>query len=252
MSDAKGRLEYLRHFPEHLQPSVDAALHEAEGEFLDLRNQSEYLHGGERTFLFAPILKVFVVYAEQIARAEEEGLWTGEEAREGVEQCLIDIAKYFYRKYRKGPYDDRSCSDFAYSDITPRVRLSKEYRKVQDRLREAARSRVRPLRTAVAPTTVASPEPQAASQSEHILTSVAPEKKLRQFKEPNHDLLKNQDATLNRKNAADALGVTARTLDRWVKDTVLTPVGHGARKRFKTKDLLRLLKEKNLGQSGQE
>src|ERR1039457_6351766 len=141
------RMDYLRDFPEHLQPAVDVVLHEAEGEVLDTLKQPGYYRGKDQTLLLGPILKVFAAYAEQIARAEEEGLWTGEDAREGVEQCLIDIAKYFYRKYRKGPHDDRSCSDFAYSDITPRVRASKEYRQIQDRLMEAARSRIRSTET---------------------------------------------------------------------------------------------------------
>jgi excisionase family DNA binding protein len=70
-----------------------------------------------------------------------------------------------------------------------------------------------------------------------------PGNKTRRFREPNLELLKNPDATLNRKNAAEALGVTERTLDRWITDKELIPVGPGSRKRFKTKDLLRLLNQ---------
>jgi hypothetical protein len=74
----------------------------------------------------------------------------------------------------------------------------------------------------------------------------------RTFREPDAELLKNPDATLNRKNAAQALGISERTLDRWVKDTILTPTGHGYRKRFKVKDLRRMLNSKDPRQSRQE
>jgi hypothetical protein len=71
------------------------------------------------------------------------------------------------------------------------------------------------------------------------------QKPQRTFREPNTALLKNQDATLNRKSAAEALGISERTLDRWVDAEKLTPIGLGSRKRFKTKELLRALNQNN-------
>jgi len=66
----------------------------------------------------------------------------------------------------------------------------------------------------------------------------------RQIREPKPELLKNPDATLGRKKSAEALGISERTLDRWVGDDVLVPVYRGSQKRFKTQDLLRIQTQK--------
>ena len=84
------------------------------------------------------------------------------------------------------------------------------------------------------PTRKAEPEELA---DETTIQTVTP-KKTRHFREPNTSLLRNHDATLNRKNAAEALGVSPRQLDRYVADKDLTPVGGFGRRRFKTQDLL--------------
>jgi hypothetical protein len=89
----------------------------------------------------------------------------------------------------------------------------------------------------------------APTQKDQVLAiphaAPLPKKRPRRFREPNLELLKNQEATLNRKNAAESLGVTERTLDRWIIDKELVPVGPGSRKRFRTKDLIRLLNRRN-------
>lgn len=95
-------------------------------------------------------------------------------------------------------------------------------------------------------------EPPEDLVTVHPSTLGNPTSEKRHFREPNLELLKNTEATLNRKNAAEALGTTERTLDRWVADNKLTPVGPESRKRFKTKDLLRFLNRKNPRQSRQE
>jgi hypothetical protein len=70
--------------------------------------------------------------------------------------------------------------------------------------------------------------------------------KARTFREPKPELLGNLDATLSRLKSAEALGIAPRTIDRWVGEQKLTPVGIGLRKRFKTKDLKRLLDQRLL------
>lgn len=115
--------------------------------------------------------------------------------------------------------------------------------------KSVAIKRVREFENAERETT--SPIKQPASASAAVPPSL--EKKARHFLEPNLSLLKNEEATLMRKQAAEALGVTERTLDRWVEKDKLSPVG--PRKRFKTKDLLRLLNKKTrdkVDKSGQE
>lgn len=71
-------------------------------------------------------------------------------------------------------------------------------------------------------------------------------KSQRKTLEPRPDLLTNLDANINRLKAAQVLGITPRTIDRWVVDGKLTPVGPGTRKRFKGKDLKKILDQKHL------
>jgi hypothetical protein len=75
-------------------------------------------------------------------------------------------------------------------------------------------------------------------------TESSASKPVRRFREPNLELLKSKE-TVNRIEAADGLGLSLRQFDRWVKDedNRITALGVGARKRFKTKELLRLLSE---------
>jgi hypothetical protein len=67
-------------------------------------------------------------------------------------------------------------------------------------------------------------------------------KKTRQTREPKPELLGNAE-TVNRKLAAEALGMSERTFDRHVADRKLTPLGAGARKRFNVKELRRFLSQ---------
>jgi len=62
--------------------------------------------------------------------------------------------------------------------------------------------------------------------------------------EPKPELLANLEISLSRLRAAEALGITPRTLDRWVKDNRLMPTGASGRKRFKAKDLKKFLDQK--------
>ena len=79
-----------------------------------------------------------------------------------------------------------------------------------------------------------------------------PHKSNRTFREAKPELLKNPDGMSGRKNAAIALGISEKTLDRRVKDKLLTPIGTGSLIRFKNKDLIRLLNQKKFRQTGQE
>jgi len=68
-------------------------------------------------------------------------------------------------------------------------------------------------------------------------------RKAKRILEPNPQLLENNE-TLNRLQAAKALGVHTRTLDRWIKDGKLTPIGGAGHKRFRTKELRKFLNQK--------
>ena len=97
--------------------------------------------------------------------------------------------------------------------------------------------------------------PHAMSPPVALPGPTLPLKKPRHFREPNLELLKNQEATLNRKNSAQAIGVSERTLDRLVADKILIPIGPGFTKRFKNKDLLKYFNKRKadkIDKSGQE
>jgi hypothetical protein len=79
--------------------------------------------------------------------------------------------------------------------------------------------------------------------SEAAATVVVP-KKIAKRQEPNPALLENKE-TVNHKQAALALGISERTLDRWIADGRLIPIGPTTRKRFKCKDLLKILSQKH-------
>jgi hypothetical protein len=96
------------------------------------------------------------------------------------------------------------------------------------------------------PTTALRNVTEAQPQRKPPAQRVPESKTRRQLLEPRPDLLTNPDATLSRLRAAEALGITSRTLDRWITDKKLTPFGAGLRKRFKAKDLQRLLNQKLL------
>ena len=67
--------------------------------------------------------------------------------------------------------------------------------------------------------------------------------KPRLVREPNPDMLKGKDI-VSRKQAAEALGVTTRTIDRFVEDRKLNPTGGWGSKRFKTQELLDFMNRK--------
>jgi excisionase family DNA binding protein len=113
------------------------------------------------------------------------------------------------------------------------VKDSVEWRKLQEELRRVA-SKLQQ-----------DPSPSAMGTATN--ETGLPVRKARHYGEPNPEILKGKD-TVNRKQAAEAMGVTERTIDRWIKDTQLTPTRIGARIRLKTKELLRLLRGQKDGQ----
>ena len=81
-----------------------------------------------------------------------------------------------------------------------------------------------------------------------LQSSVTDAKKRPASSEPHPELLENVE-TLNKAQAASALGVSIRTLDRYVEDRRLTPTGSYPRKRFKTQDLKKFLTRRKQGQA---
>jgi excisionase family DNA binding protein len=64
----------------------------------------------------------------------------------------------------------------------------------------------------------------------------------RKIREPNPEILKNKE-TVNHREAAEALGIVPRTLNRWIADGTLTPTRVASRNRFKSKDLQKVINQ---------
>jgi len=71
-----------------------------------------------------------------------------------------------------------------------------------------------------------------------------PPKRSRKILEPQPHLLKDRDI-VNKRQAASSIGVSMRTLDRYIKDGQIVPIGGFGHKRFKTKDLVSFSTKKN-------
>jgi len=140
-------MDYPDDFPKHLQPPVDAALHDAEGEFLDAKKPSRYLASEVDQLLFKYVLKVFKAFAYQAALAQEQGYWSGERTRQALDEILDQIARYAHSNHHPHAGNQFSFGDF-WKSATEWVKDSQGWRKIQDRLKEVAASRVLRAETA--------------------------------------------------------------------------------------------------------
>lgn len=208
-------MTYPPEFPEDYKDEVEAAITNVEQAFTyweQDRNIDDCVREYART--------IFIVYCNQLVGAVRNSKMSAEKARKEMgHQLRTLIADVYYEK--KG-----SCSS---EHIEQQCRIARQemavdWSSIQAGLRSAIyyqEQRQKPQQPTL---------PPADHQG----------KKPRRSLEPNSQLLK-LDQTLNRNQAAEALGTTPRTLDRWVKDRKLTPVGSGGRKRFKTSELRRFL-----------
>jgi len=96
---------------------------------------------------------------------------------------------------------------------------------------------------------LATSETQIKKSSAFLSTKTSPPK--RTFREPRPELLEGKES-LNRKQTAMAFGVTERTLDRWIAEGKLTPVGNMARKRYSTREIRKILSQRLTDRPRQE
>jgi hypothetical protein len=235
-------MEYPPDFPEHLKRPVDAVIHAAEIAFIDAKQgiaPHRFQYEAERLIL-RYVEAVFFGFAVQAVQAGKEGVWNGERIRRALPEFLDDLGHnaYFDKHPNPGAYH---ASEQFKTTLNNKSKDWKGWRAIHEELRRVAGLHINFAGTPVA-------RPIEAS-------TPTPGRKTRNFREPNLELLKNQEGTLNRKNAAQALGVSERTLDRLVADKKLIPVGPGFTKRFKNKDLLKCFNKRKadkVDKSGQE
>ena len=258
-------MDYPPEFSAQSQARVEAARIRAQKE---LANTGPFT-SSERTRMVEGAalhyaLSVMKVFAHEACEIGRQGRWAIQRIEAEVSKALLQIAKG----------TERLCSDLGYRNpkmtahyppgLVNRIQLrttrlitegwwtvfktSTEWGEYQDELLAVADLQASNPNLAIPiaidpndtthwpPASVAADNSQSQSKASPVKTA----------KEPQLDLLKNEDATLNRQRAADALGVSTRTFDRWIGEGKLTPVGTGARKRFRVRDLKRILSQRNL------
>jgi Helix-turn-helix domain len=220
-------MDYPTGFPEDLKPPIDEALATAELLFFEAKSKLNFWRAYDaEPLIFAFVKLVFFAFAHQMCRSAEE-------RREGwnLERVRRELDRWFHRlliftwqdKHPIPEYVDREFMEGSWK----KTKNSEEWRELQTKLKKVAE--------------VLQRSPTAAP------TASRPDQdKARRSLEPKPDLLANLDITLSRLKAAEALGVSPRTLDRWVRDKLVTPVGAGLRKRFRPKELKRLLDQRTL------
>jgi transposase InsO family protein len=184
------------------------------------------------------LVELRAVVAGEVAELwKERGDWFQRVCRASLDKGLTPIFDEMKRKAREIEIADLAAENTPFEEVMERAREAIEG--ADKLLAERAKlRRGQPPNGPPAVSELSVQEPAAGSGK----TGKAP----RRLLEPRPDLLTNPDATLSRFRAADALGITPRTLDRWVTDGKLTRVGAGLRKRFKVKELKRVLDQRLL------
>lgn len=219
-------MDYPEDFPKDLQPPVDAAIADAE---LEVRRLAKKGMSWDGTVLVW-VARIFFVFAEQACEAGRQGIWTGQTIRKRLDWYLYKLSTHAHQQY--GPrLIGRHLVSININNIAESVKGLPQWETLLQKLKDTALS------------VVLSP---SRGSPDTAVDDAPPAKKLRQYQEPKPELLKDPDASLGRLRAAEALGITPRTIDRWINDKKLTPIGSGSRKRFKAKDLKKLLDQKNL------
>jgi len=225
----KRAMDYPKDFPEHLKALVDAAFSEAEIEFTKIRKDSHtWAFEDIERLTKRYIRRVLLAFAEAACRAVEEGLWSGETFRREYDRYLYALTNYVCQKKHPNPFNQSAIIDLRRS-IGSQVEDTDNWVAIQARLKQAVESQPNPR------------VPRTELQTEVLPTS--PAKRSRLVLVPNPHLLKDKEI-VEKGTAARALGVSVRTLDRYVEDKRLTPLAAYSRRRFKTKDLLAFMSRK--------
>jgi excisionase family DNA binding protein len=228
-------MEYPREFSIQAQARVEAAKIRAGKAFSHAKkNLPAYLHGSRsevRDLLKTCIMTMFAAFADGACDLGRQGVWTV--AR------IDDEAHEFLRKATRDAFFDwgyDTCNRGLSAPISNSGHLAADFQRELKSFAEWRQYEEERLKVAEFQSTGA---PKSAAQ----MTETP--KRSRSLRQPKPELLTDRSITVNRTRAAMALGITTRTLDRWIKGGNLTAVALGSRKRFRTKDLQRILNQRN-------
>jgi hypothetical protein len=177
---------------------------------------------GDWQLLHVYILPVFLAFAKEACTFGQHATWFSDQIDHIVREYLRRLMIAAQREYSGS---DRRITEMIsggllHTEVRREIEKSAEWIVYQDLLLGAGNP--------------------SNADAISITDSIKAQEKPREYREPNSDLLKSA-VSLNRKQAAQAIGVSERTLDRLIGDGRLTPIGGGSRKRFKTKELLQFL-----------
>jgi hypothetical protein len=217
----------FRRHPDY--PSVQVELHDKSNTLLDdvILASNPARSVGRAAIL----IKFFDIYGAGYLRLVDDINF-----HEAYSHILDDAVRNTWALY--ADKDGGLFSSLAFTDqaFVNELRLRERYWKIEgfrriEEIRKATNMRV--------PT----PHPQPQQQAEPIEELQVTPKGSRRSKDPNPQVLEGRE-TVTRKEAADALGVTTRTIDRFVEDNKLHPSGAWGRKRFTTKELREFMNRK--------
>ncbi|HLN01085.1 MAG TPA: helix-turn-helix domain-containing protein [Bryobacteraceae bacterium] len=221
-------MQYPTGFPEHLKRPIDTAIAKAEAVFTASALHTQASDRNIEQEILRYIESVFFAFCSQVLQAVIEGIWNGETARSHTQIFLQTLTRNsFYEMNHPAIGSLQEMARFEWK-ATQHMKGDPMWLDHQTKMADALSRKIQ------LPTV-----PESGQRKSEGLQK-------RALPEPKPELLGNPDATLSRLRAAEALGITPRTLDRWIADGKLTPVGIGARKRFKTKDLKRVLDQRTL------
>ncbi|MBI4464859.1 MAG: hypothetical protein HY647_09170, partial [Acidobacteria bacterium] len=142
-------MEYPQSFPTHLQPPIEAAIAEADIEFVKAKKRlrsrcygNEYAVG---RLILKFVKKVFFALAGQARQAVAEGLWTGERIRSALDDFLhkLIVEAYHQKNTQDGPLLEILESD-ATRRMEQEVKESNEWVEHQEQLVAIAKARATP------------------------------------------------------------------------------------------------------------
>ena len=138
-------MEYPQGFPTHLQPPIEAAIAEADIEFVKAKKRLRLsCFGNDHAvdkLIMKFVKKVFVAFAGQARQAVAEGLWTGERVRSALDDFLnkLVVESYHRKNTHSGPLLELLESD-ATRRMEQEVRESSEWVEHQEALAALARA----------------------------------------------------------------------------------------------------------------